>query len=94
MSGPEPIHDHLLDQATLGDEKTRQVLLEVYRDHLRRIVEGRLDPRVSARIDPSDVVQDTLMEASRRLDDYLRERPLSYFAWLCQLAARLLESEP
>jgi RNA polymerase sigma-70 factor, ECF subfamily len=41
---------------------------------------------VAARVDPSDVVQEALVEAARRLDDYLRERPLPYYPWLRRLA--------
>jgi len=69
-----------------GDEPARQELLDRYRDFLRRMVEVRLDRRLAARVDASDVVQETLVEASRRLDDYLRERPLPFFGWLRQLA--------
>ena len=36
------------------------------------MVAVRLDRRLAARVDPSDVVQEALAEADRRLDDYLR----------------------
>ncbi len=51
------------------------------------MVEARLDRRIAARVDASDVVQDALIEAARRLEHYLTERPLPYFAWLRQIAA-------
>ena len=69
-----------------GDEAARQQLLERYRDYLRRMVAVRLDRRLAARVDASDVVQETLVEAARRLDDYLRERPIPFYGWLRQLA--------
>jgi RNA polymerase sigma-70 factor (ECF subfamily) len=50
------------------------------------MVELRMNPRLAARLDPSDVVQEVLAEADRRLDDYLRERPLPFFPWLRQIA--------
>jgi hypothetical protein len=40
----------------------------------RRMVAVRLDRRLAARVDASDVVQETLVEVARRLDDDLRER--------------------
>lgn len=40
-----------------------------------------------ARVDASDVVQNALVEASRRLDDYLVDRPLPNFAWQRQILA-------
>jgi RNA polymerase sigma-70 factor (ECF subfamily) len=45
-----------------------------------------LDPRLSARIDPSDVVQEALAEAYTRLPRYLQERPVSFYPWLRQIA--------
>jgi RNA polymerase sigma-70 factor (ECF subfamily) len=50
------------------------------------MVATRLDRRLAARLDPSDVVQEALAEAARRLDDYLRDRPLPFYPWLRQLA--------
>lgn len=76
----------LIDRATRGDATARQALLECYRGELREVVASRLDRRLAARVDPSDVVQDTLADASRRLDDYLRDRPIPFFGWLRQLA--------
>jgi RNA polymerase sigma-70 factor (ECF subfamily) len=78
-------HD-LIDRAGHGEAAARQDLLERYRDYLRRMVAVRLDRRVAARVDPSDVVQETLVEAARRLDDYLKERPIPFYGWLRQLA--------
>src|SRR5205814_1688332 len=46
----------------------------------------RLDRRLAARVDASDVVQEVLAEASRKFDRYLRERPLPFFPWLRSLA--------
>src|SRR5262249_53036634 len=58
---------------------------------LRQMVAVHLDRRLAARIDPSDVVQETLMDAARDLSDYLRDRPLPFYPWLRQLAWQRLE---
>jgi RNA polymerase sigma-70 factor (ECF subfamily) len=50
------------------------------------MVAVRLDRRLAARLDPSDVVQEVLAEAWQRLDEYLRNRPLPFYPWLRQLA--------
>lgn len=76
----------LIDRARHGDRSARQRLLEQYRDHLRRMVSVRLDRRLASRVDPSDVVQETLVEAERRLDRYLVEQPIPFCAWLRQIA--------
>jgi RNA polymerase sigma-70 factor (ECF subfamily) len=76
----------LIDRAGHGDESARHQLLERYRGYLKRMVAVRLDRRLAARVDPSDIVQETLVEAARRLDDYLRNRPLPFYGWLRGLA--------
>jgi RNA polymerase sigma-70 factor (ECF subfamily) len=78
--------DQLLDRAAAGDHAARQLLLERYRKLLLRMVAVRLDRRIAARLDPSDIVQEALADAARRLDDYLQERPMPYYPWLRRLA--------
>ena len=87
---PAPDTDHLLDRAASGDMVARDDLLRRYRVRLRRMVAVRADPRLAARVDPSDVVQETLAEAAARLDGYLRDRPLPFYPWLRQLAQQRL----
>jgi RNA polymerase sigma-70 factor (ECF subfamily) len=50
----------------------------------------RLDPRLAARVDPSDVVQEALTDASRKLSEYLKHKPIPYYPWLRQLALERL----
>jgi RNA polymerase sigma-70 factor (ECF subfamily) len=78
--------DRLLTRAAGGDAAARQQLLARHRDRLRRMVAVRLDPRLAARLDPSDVVQEALLEAARKLPVYLRERPVPFYPWLRRLA--------
>jgi RNA polymerase sigma-70 factor (ECF subfamily) len=79
-------HDQLLKRAAAGDRSARDQLLDQYREKLTRMVAVRLDRRLAARVDPSDVVQEALADAACRLDDYLRERPMPYYPWLRRLA--------
>jgi RNA polymerase sigma-70 factor, ECF subfamily len=76
----------LVERARRGDGEARQLLLARHRDRLRRMVAVHLDRRLAARVDPSDVVQEALAEAARKLDDYLREQPLAFYPWLRRLA--------
>jgi RNA polymerase sigma-70 factor (ECF subfamily) len=82
--------EHLLGRAADGDDAARDELLERHRHRLRRMVAVRFDPRLAARVDPSDVVQETLAEAAAQLNRYLKERPLPFYPWLRQMAERRL----
>jgi RNA polymerase sigma-70 factor (ECF subfamily) len=80
----------LLQHARHGNRKALAELLERYRPRLRRLIRCRLDPRVQARVDESDVIQETLFSASRDFDSY-RPRPgVPFYAWLRQIAWRKL----
>jgi RNA polymerase sigma-70 factor (ECF subfamily) len=50
------------------------------------MVSLRMDPRIAVRCDPSDVVQEALLDAHRLLPQYLKDRPLPFYPWLRQLA--------
>jgi RNA polymerase sigma-70 factor, ECF subfamily len=46
----------------------------------------RLDPAIKPRVDASDIAQEVLLEASRRLSDYLREPTMPFHLWLRHIA--------
>jgi RNA polymerase sigma-70 factor (ECF subfamily) len=76
----------LLAQIRGGDTAAFDQLFSMHRAALRRFVVLRLDPRVQARLDPSDVVQETQIEAYRRMDDFMRRRPMPFATWLRKTA--------
>src|SRR6516165_12334958 len=76
----------LLERACAGEAEATERLLSRHRPYLRRLVELRLDPRLRPRVDASDVVQETHLEALRRLSAYLERRPLPFRLWLRQIA--------
>jgi RNA polymerase sigma-70 factor (ECF subfamily) len=82
--------DHLLRNAAGGDTAAIGTLLERHRQRLRRMIALRLDDRLAARVDASDVVQEALADAARKLADYARDRPLPFYPWLHRLAAERL----
>jgi RNA polymerase sigma-70 factor, ECF subfamily len=77
--------DELLCRAAAGSQEAIADLLQKHRPRLRLMVSVRLDPRLNARVDPSDVVQESLAEAARQLPAYLKDRPLPFYPWLRQL---------
>jgi RNA polymerase sigma-70 factor (ECF subfamily) len=76
----------LLRQAQQGDADAVERLLTVHREPLRRMIDLRLDPALAARVDASDIVQDVLIEAHRRLQDYLRKPTMPFHLWLRHIA--------
>ena len=76
----------LLQYAGRGEPDAVNRLLDRHRQSLRRMVHLRLDRALAGRVDASDVVQDVLFEASRRLDEYIRDPKLPFHLWLRQLA--------
>ena len=77
--------EELLRRAENGDDGAIRGLFERHRGRLRRMVAARLDRRVAARVDASDVVQEAMGEASGRLAGFLRDRPVPYYSWLRRL---------
>ncbi len=86
MVPERPETQALLDQAREGQAAAVEQLLTVHRDPLRRMIGLRLDPALAARVDASDVVQDVLLEAHRRLSDYLRNPAMPFHLWLRHIA--------
>jgi RNA polymerase sigma-70 factor (ECF subfamily) len=86
MTAAAPNTDELLARTADGDPQAREQLMARHRTRLRRMVAYYLDRRLRARVDPSDVVQEVLVQAARKLSEYLQQRPLPFYPWLRQLA--------
>jgi RNA polymerase sigma-70 factor (ECF subfamily) len=86
MSEDDRKTEDLIRRAGDGERAAIEGLLVGHRERLRRMVAVRMDPRLAARVDASDVVQEALGEASRRLPEYLRDQPLPFYPWLRQIA--------
>lgn len=74
--------DGLLARVQRGDREAVDRLMQQHRRYLRRLVDVRMEPTLRQRVDPSDVVQEALLTASQRMDDFLRRRPSSFRLWL------------
>jgi RNA polymerase sigma-70 factor, ECF subfamily len=82
----------LVEQAIHGDNKAWERLMSDHWPRLRRMVALRMDPRLQGRIDPSDVVQESFIDAARRLPEYARNPNMPFFVWLRWLVGqRLME---
>jgi RNA polymerase sigma-70 factor (ECF subfamily) len=76
----------LLSRARRGEEAAFEALFARHRERLRQAVALRLDRRLAARVDVSDVLQETYLEAARRFPHYLDRPEMPFDLWLRWLA--------
>lgn len=82
FSPDEP--SELADGQQLGD------LLETYRTRLKSMVRIRLHQKLRGRIDPSDVIQETFLEVTTRLPQFLENPEVPFYVWVRYLAGQKL----
>ncbi len=63
---------------------------EMHRERLRRMIRVYWDVRLNSRVDPSDVVQEALVEAARRMTEHPRQLSVSIYPWLRSLTQERL----
>jgi len=90
MSESPSDSERLLRRAATGDSQSWGLLVDRHGERLRRMVAFRLDQRLHGRVDPSDVIQETYMEAWKHLAEYLRQPSLPFYLWLRGLARHKL----
>jgi RNA polymerase sigma-70 factor (ECF subfamily) len=69
----------------LDDEPPRS--LESYRDYLRMLARLQLDPRLQREVDPSDIVQQTLLKAHEKQSQFRGRTGAEQAAWLRTILA-------
>lgn len=78
----------LIRRARLGDEVALGALLDAQRDHLRALADRGLPPRLKARIDASDIVQQTCLSVFRQIDQFQGDDLSQFAAWLRKMHER------
>lgn len=83
----------LLRDAETGNATAINALLNRHRDALRRMIDLRMDNALQRRVDASDIVQDVMVEANRRLAQYLQDPAMPFHLWLRNMAKdRLIDA--
>jgi RNA polymerase sigma-70 factor (ECF subfamily) len=72
----------LVEKLKRGNRQALAAFFDRHRERLRRMVELRLDPRLRARLDASDVIQEAFLDVARDLDAYLADPKLPPVLWL------------
>ena len=83
----------LLERARAGDQQALGQLLEEYREYLRLLARARVGRELQVRLDPSDLVQDALLEAHRDFGQFLGQTESELTAWLRQILVRNLTDQ-
>jgi len=85
--------NELLERIRGGDQPALEALLARHQQRLHAFIDCHLDPRLRARLDPSDIVQETQLEVVRRMDDFLKRQPMPFHLWVAKTAyERLLHA--
>jgi DNA-directed RNA polymerase specialized sigma24 family protein len=67
--------------------------LEQYADHLRLLSRLQIDPRLRGRLDPSDVVQQTLLIAHEKQAQFCGRTDAELAAWLRSILVSVLAQQ-
>ncbi len=88
LAGPDP--DQLLRLAKAGSGPGLGQLLELYRGYLGLLARLQINRRLQARLDASDLVQETFLKAHRHFGQFRGTTEEELVVWLRQILATTL----
>jgi RNA polymerase sigma-70 factor (ECF subfamily) len=90
MTSEDSRIERLVEQLREGDDQALAELFLHYRDKLWRMVNFRLDQRLTGRVDADDVLQESYMAAAQRVEHFCKETDMSILVWLRLIVAQTL----
>jgi RNA polymerase sigma-70 factor (ECF subfamily) len=84
-SASGPTVENLIQCARGGDGSKLGQLLQLYRNYLRLLADSQLDRKLRARVCPSDVVQEAMLDAYRGFGQFRGRTQREFLAWLRQI---------
>src|SRR5262245_19939649 len=85
MTDEPPEVRPLTERLRGGSVEALAALFDHYRPRLRQMVRLRLGPAAAARFDPSDVLQEAYLDATKGLAGYLARPAVPVYVWLRRL---------
>lgn len=82
--------EELLAKARAGDMTSLGELLEVHAEYLKLLARLEIGQRLSGKFDPSDLVQETFLEAHRDFSKFRGKTGLEFARWLRRILATTL----
>jgi RNA polymerase sigma-70 factor (ECF subfamily) len=79
--------EELLILARQGDDEARDALLQQYRDYLSVLARVHVDRHLQAKVDDSDLVQETMLQAHRDFPQFRGTTEAALAAWLRSIMA-------
>jgi RNA polymerase sigma-70 factor (ECF subfamily) len=80
----------LLGRLEAGDRDVLAELFARHREPLRRMIDLRLDHRLKGRVSTSDVLQETYVDAMKRVPHFFENTEMPFFIWLRWIAGQRL----
>ena len=85
--------EQLIAEAKTGDAAPLGRLLELYRNYLRLLARVDLDRRLRGKMDPSDVVQEALLDAHRYFPAFRGDAEPQFLVWLRAILAGAMANQ-
>ncbi|QDU82073.1 ECF RNA polymerase sigma-E factor [Polystyrenella longa] len=83
----------LLDQVRQGDATAKNQLLEQYRPYLQMLARSQFETWMQSKNDASDIVQESMLDACRGLQQFQGQSEGEWLAWLKQIVAHNLQDQ-